>query len=134
MDEITDRFEITDLLHRYAGAIDQGAWDVLDTIFTLDASIDYSAMGGAALPFNEMKGWLAQMISHVPGRMHLIANIEITVAPDRQLATSTAYLLNAMVFSPDNTTLIGGKYNDQLVRTADGWRISDRRLDMIWKS
>ena len=134
MEEISDRFEITDLLHRYAGAIDGSSWDVLDSIFTPDATIDYSAMGGVALPFPEMKEWLAKMISNVPGKMHLIANIEIAVAADRQTATSTAYLLNAMVFAPDATTLIGGKYNDTLVRTPDGWRISDRRLDLVWKT
>lgn len=134
MEEIADRFEITDLLHRYAAAIDAGSWDVLDTVFTADATIDYSAMGGVALAFPEMKEWLAKMISNVPGKMHLIANIEITVAADRQTASSTAYLLNAMVFSPEATTLIGGKYNDTLLRTTDGWRISDRRLDMVWKT
>lgn len=134
LEEINDRIEIIDMLHRYAGAIDAGEWDVLDTVFTPDAPIDYSAMGGASLPFGEMKPWLESMISHVPGRMHLISNIQVAFSSDRKTATSTAYLMNAMVFSPDNTTLIGGVYNDSLVRTTDGWRVRERRLDMVWKS
>ena len=132
LDEIGDRLAITDLLHRYAEAIDTGTFDALGEIFTPDAAIDYSAMGGVALAYGEMRLWLEKMIGNVPGRMHMLGNIMISLNGDS--ATATAYLLNAMVFSPDATTLIGGKYNDTLVRTSDGWRISSRRLDMVWKT
>ena len=133
IDEILERFEITEMLNRYANAIDQGLWDVLDTIFTPDAPIDYTAMGGVALPFPEMKAWLQKTIAGVPGRMHLLSNIMVTLNADGS-ASSTAYLFNAMAFSPEMTMLIGGKYCDDLVKTPEGWRISKRRLEMVWKT
>ena len=30
--------------------------------------------------------------------------------------------------------IIAGRYDDELVRTPDGWRIRDRRLDIVWTS
>ena len=47
--EISDRFEIQDLVFRYSDIIDQRNFDLLRSeIFTDDAFIDYTAMGGAS--------------------------------------------------------------------------------------
>jgi hypothetical protein len=46
--EISDRFEIQDLLYHYAHLIDQKQIDRLrDEVFTADVHVDYSAMGGS---------------------------------------------------------------------------------------
>ena len=44
--EISDRLEIQDLLNRYSYAIDERNFDDLDNVFTPDATIDYSQVGG----------------------------------------------------------------------------------------
>ena len=44
--EIADRLEIDQLLVRYVDAIDAKDWDLLDTVFTPDAHLDYSSSGG----------------------------------------------------------------------------------------
>ena len=44
--EISDRFEIQQLLIDYSTAIDQRRFDDLDHVFTPGAYIDYRAMGG----------------------------------------------------------------------------------------
>ena len=38
--ELSDRFEIQDLLVAYCDAIDRRQWDALDDLFTSDAIID----------------------------------------------------------------------------------------------
>ena len=45
--EIADRLEIEALLTRYAKAVDRRDWDLYLTVFTDDATIDYSSAGGA---------------------------------------------------------------------------------------
>ena len=46
LEEISDRFEIQQLLIDYSTAIDKRRFDDLDLVFTPDAYIDYRAMGG----------------------------------------------------------------------------------------
>jgi hypothetical protein len=47
IEEMSDRLEIMDLLASYSHAIDQRDWDALDDVFTPDALIDYTEMGGS---------------------------------------------------------------------------------------
>lgn len=44
--EIADRLELGELLARYVRAVDGGDWALLDSVFTADAVIDFSATGG----------------------------------------------------------------------------------------
>lgn len=44
--EMSDRFEIEDLLKAYCHAIDRRDWDKLHDIFTDNAVIDYTQAGG----------------------------------------------------------------------------------------
>ena len=53
--QISDRLEIEALLTRYTRAIDTGEWDRLDDVFTPDAQIDYTASGGIAASYAEVK-------------------------------------------------------------------------------
>jgi len=48
LQEISDRFELQDLIYRYSQLIDGKDFDKLATdVFTPDAFIDYSAFGGS---------------------------------------------------------------------------------------
>jgi hypothetical protein len=132
--EISDRLEIEDLLIRYTRAIDSGDWDRLDSVFTADAEIDYTATGGIAASYPEVKAWLAEMLPIFPRRMHSLAQVDSQV--DGDTATVAAYFHNPMVLAQaDGEALVelGGIYHHDLVRTPDGWR--SRRLveELVWK-
>lgn len=135
LDEISDRLEIEALLIRYTRAIDTGEWDRLDDVFTPDARIDYTATGGIAAPYTEVKPWLADMLPLFPRRMHTLGQVDSLVDGDR--ATAAAYFHNPMVLSqPDGAELLvefGGIYHHELVRTADGWRSSRLLEELVWK-
>jgi hypothetical protein len=133
--EISDRLEIEALLTRYTRAIDTGAWDRLDEVFTPDADIDYTASGGIAAPYAEIKPWLAEMLPIFPQRMHTLGQVDSRV--DGDTATVAAYFHNPMVLPQDGgdglIVEFGGLYHHELVRTPDGWR--SRRLveEIVWK-
>jgi hypothetical protein len=133
--EISDRVEIGDLLTRYARAIDRGAWDDLDTVFTADAHIDYTATGGTAGPFPEVKRWLAEMLPMFPRRQHILGQVDVSL--DKDEAMATAYFHNPLVFTqPDGTEQVwefGGYYHHRLVRTPAGWRSRELVEDLVWK-
>lgn len=131
---LADRLAIEDVLTRYAWALDSKQFDELDHVFTPDAHIDYTSSGGEAGAYPDVKAWLAKVLPHFPAYQHLVTNKQITLDGDR--ATSRSEFYNPMVMAkPDGTTgifFVGGEYHDQLARTPNGWRITDRVEKSIW--
>ncbi len=134
LQEISDRLEIQDLFARYCFAIDERDWDVLDTIFTADAQIDYSESGGTKGGVPAIKAWLPKALERFPAFQHLVATTKLTFDGDR--ARSRTILFNPMVHERDDGTkqtfFMGLWYRDILIRTPEGWRISERYEEMSW--
>lgn len=133
---ITDRLEIADVLTRYTRAIDTGAWDRLDTVFTPDAAIDYTESGGIVASYAEVKPWLAEMLpAFFPKRMHTLGQVEIDL--DGDAARVTAYFHNPMPMDDgaggEKIVEIGGFYHHEMVRTQDGWRSRRLHEEVVWK-
>ena len=140
LQQISDRLEITDVITRYTRGIDTGEWDLLDTVFTADATIDYTESGGIAASFGEVKPWLAEMLpAFFPKRMHTIGQVAITLGIDGNddEATATAYFHNPMPMSDgqggEKIVEVGGLYHHRMVRTPDGWRSRDLHEEVVWK-
>ncbi len=132
--ELSDRLEIQDLLVRYTTAIDTKDWALLDTCFTPDARIDYTSSGGIAGGYPEIRRWLPQALAAFSVAVHYIANSTVQLEGDR--AAAKTYLYNPMrMRAPDGSTqsfTVGGIYHDRLVRTAQGWRIAERREEQLF--
>ncbi|MGB1907787.1 MAG: nuclear transport factor 2 family protein, partial [Spongiibacter sp.] len=75
LQEISDRFEIQDLLYRYADIIDRRAVGELSGVFTTDAHIDYSAFGGSVGDVGETMAFLREALPAFSNTQHLNANI-----------------------------------------------------------
>ncbi|HWJ68348.1 MAG TPA: nuclear transport factor 2 family protein [Nocardioides sp.] len=131
LQELIDRAEITDAITRYTLAVDEGDFDRLDTVFTPDAHIDYTQSGGVVDSYPVVKAWLAEAL---PGfskhRVHLVGQVAVDFADDRDAADVTAYFHNPMRISDgrggERVVEVGGMYRHSFVRTPDGWR--SRRL------
>ncbi|HEV8064509.1 MAG TPA: nuclear transport factor 2 family protein [Acidimicrobiales bacterium] len=127
--EISDRLEIQDLLARYCYAIDRRRLDELDTIFTPDAVIDYTAFGAPRAGLEEMKGFLAEALGMHSAYYHLAATSRIELSGDTAECHTICH--NPMVLSggeggKDLFYMCGLWYHDRLVRTPEGWRIAER--------
>ncbi|MBK5307986.1 MAG: nuclear transport factor 2 family protein [Frankiaceae bacterium] len=131
LQEISDRMEITDLLARYSAAIDGRAWDDLDVLFTDDALIDYSEMGGISGSLAEQKAFLASVMPSFANFQHLTATSTFDI--DGDTARVRTICFNPMVVTDERQVLFCGLwYRDVLVRTPDGWRIRERHEDRGW--
>jgi hypothetical protein len=127
LQEISDRLEIQDLLARYTDAIDRRDWDVLDRIFTTDARIDYTSVGGIAGNLPEIKEFLDQSFKLFESTQHLLGLSVVDISGDE--ATARTICHNPMVLKGGkNPQLLvcGVWYRDRLVRTPEGWRIAER--------
>ena len=131
LQEISDRMEISDLLARYSAAIDGSRWDDLDRLFTPDAVIDYTEMGGIRGSLAEQKDFLAAAMPGFAGFQHLTATSTFDI--DGDVARVRTICFNPMVVKDEHQVLFCGLwYRDVLVRTADGWRIRERHEDRGW--
>jgi len=128
LQEVSDRIQIQDLLTRYTVAIDGKDWNLLDTCFTPDAHVDYVATGGIKGSYPEVRKWLEMALSVFPVTVHYITNSTVKLSGDT--ATARTYVFNPMGFKNPDASMhwftVGAYYVDQLVRTADGWRIQQR--------
>jgi SnoaL-like domain len=137
--ELSDRAEIGELLARYARAVDDGDWDLLDTVFTADAEIDLSDPGGPRGTRAEVKAWLAKTLPAWPGRQHLLGLTSISLAGDA--ATARAAFTDTLSPSRDliddaapGFTRGGGIYHHRLVRTPAGWRSRAMTIAQQWRT
>jgi SnoaL-like domain len=141
LQEISDRMEIEGVLIRYTRGIDTGEWDLLDTVFTPDAEIDYTESGGIADTYPAVKSWLAEVLpAFFPKRMHSLAQIAITFPGDgegRDEALATAYFHNPMPMDDghggEKLVEFGGIYHHTMTRTPDGWRSRRLHEEVVWK-
>lgn len=121
-----DRIAIRDVLIRYAHGVRTKQFDLLDEVFTPEASVDFTAVGGSKSTWAETKQWLAGFA----GSAHLfqltIGNEVITGADDAEVSLVTTW--SAVYVAVEGGAAISsyGSYDDQLVRTAGGWRICQR--------
>lgn len=126
LEEISDRLEIQQLLIDYSTAIDRRRFDDLDRVFTPDAYIDYRALGGIDGPYPQVKAWLAEVLPNFPSYAHLLGNFDVRI--DGDAASSRTLCFNPMVLGGEKGQVLfcGLWYEDEFVRTTDGWRMSRR--------
>ena len=128
--EISDRLEIQQLITDYSTAIDTRRFDDLDAVFTKDAYIDYTALGGIEGSYPEVKAWLAEVLPNFPMYAHMLGNFSVRI--DGDTASSRTICFNPMVLpagthkDQDQVMFCGLWYDDEFSRTADGWRMTRR--------
>ena len=126
--EISDRMEITALITDYATAVDTRDFDRLHELFTPDAVIDYSAVGGAVGTTEQVVPWLRENLALFSDYQHLNGNQSITL--DGDTASATTMCFNPMVVAggeKQQMLLVGVWYHDTFTRIDDTWRFTGRR-------
>ncbi len=128
---MADREDIIDLAVRYAWALDSKNVDGLRDVFTPDAT--------AMLRGVECNG-VDQIIARIGGSIlrldctqHLISNHQVIV--DGDTATHRCQLQSQHVRAATeggHNFIVGGYYEDRVVRTPDGWRIAHRLMQQTW--
>lgn len=127
-EELSDRLEIRELLDHYAAVVDQRRWDALHEVFTADAQVDYTSTGGKQGVLQPVMQWLARALAPWPLNLHCISNVAIEL--DGERARSRCYFQAPMGRKREDGSqeivVNAGWYDDELVRTASGWRIRRR--------
>lgn len=134
MDErsLSDQLAIQRVLYDYAWGCDNGDWDLLGSVFTSDAQLDYSSTGGPAGGREEVVRWLRESLSQLVIQ-HVVSNFRIEVAGDS--AEGKAMFFTAVqIPGLDSTLTTGGYYDLAFRRESGGWKIERLTEDNRWMS
>ena len=94
---LLDRLEIEDRVKLYAELIDRKRFDELESVFTPDAYIDYTASGGVAGSLDEIREYLRRSMGPLRTQ-HLMSNVQCDIAPDGRSAKTTVMLFNPLSY------------------------------------
>ena len=100
-----------------------------ENVFTPDAFIDYTCFGAPSGNPKEIRAFLEVSIPHFSSCQHMIANTVLEfVDPDHVKGRTICHNPMVMDLGDDKTHVMyfGLWYVDEIVRTADGWRIAKR--------
>lgn len=132
---LADRAEISDVLHRYATGLDTRNWTLMRSIFLDEVDMDFSSVHMRAARVNA-DVWVESarvLFAGFDATQHLSANHVHDIRGDE--ATCTSYMRAEHFVINDegeNYYTMGGYYVNQLVRTADGWKLSAVTLNVTW--
>lgn len=131
LQNLLDTQAIVDLTIAYGWILDHGPRTDLDKVFTADAVAVYGGDRFEGLPAIVDK--VESALGPLSISQHIISNQQVEI--DGDTATCRCYLhaQHTLHGTPGGDNfIIAGRYVDDLVRTADGWRITHRVLHFDW--
>lgn len=128
----SDVVAITQLVNLYGVAVDTQRWDLFDRIFTGDVEADFSE-GAHWTDLAQFKADFADFHDPFDSTQHTMSTHVVHVDGDRahSFCNGSWRLVRKAV---DGNPLWDGTgwYDDALVRTSEGWRISHRACRITW--
>ena len=136
LQSLIDRTAISDVVFRYATALDTRDWLLYRSCFTDNIEIDFSSWNPevkAALSADQWTGMAKAGISGFDATQHISSNHVHTLNGDQAVCVS--YMQAEHFLETDDgmkECTLGGFYTNDLVRTDDGWKISRCTLKVTW--
>jgi hypothetical protein len=128
---LTDRAEIAQVIALYAIALDTRRPDLFALCFTPDARLQLDGVGEC-----DIAGYRVlcqQELVALDATQHHLGTSVVEISEHEARARTyfvAQHVKNAL--APHTTLLVGGWYDDELVRCEVGWRISYRRGVAVW--
>ena len=126
-----DELSIRDLANRYARMVDRRDWSEIPRVFTPDCEL--SGQGYLMRGHAELDAGLRK-IDMFSATLHCVLN-QVTCL-DGDGGTGEFYCVANHIHERDGVQYkldMGIRYEDRYVRTADGWRLAKRVLNLIWQ-
>ncbi|MFG1807835.1 nuclear transport factor 2 family protein [Streptomyces sp. NPDC049040] len=133
LEEYMDRAAVVDVAVAYAIALDSRDWKSLGMLFTEDASWAYSGSGEPLLGRDAIVARLSAGGDRYDATHHLNGNHVVVVHGEEAEHTCYFQARHIRRGLPGGESLhVGGRYEDRLRRTPDGWQITHREVTKVW--
>lgn len=126
---IEARHAIIDLLTAYTVLVDLYDIDGVAALFTVDCVTDYGpGRGGRVIGRDDVRERIRRGQAEFRLTHHQHGQIEITLADDDTTAEALSYLSAWHERWDGSRDRVFMRYLDRLTKTADGWRIAERKV------
>jgi len=130
---IRDRFAIQDLYDRQLAAAEAHDWESYDTTFSNDAAVDLSDFGEPVRGYPEYRRWLESLSKDMPKAIRLTGGLRLELGEDRaHTRVPVICCVKMRAAAGEEWTWTALFYNDELTRTAQGWRIVKRYEELVY--
>ncbi|WP_085066884.1 nuclear transport factor 2 family protein [Catenuloplanes japonicus] len=127
-----DRAEIIELISKYADIADRKQFDDLPTqVFTDPVTVDFSSVAGIppmTVPLASYVESLRPAFAPFAATHHAITGHVVEIDGDRASVHAHVRAEHWLPSGEPNRWLVVGFYDNEAVRTPDGWRLSSVRL------
>ncbi|MFJ8011137.1 nuclear transport factor 2 family protein [Streptomyces sp. NPDC096339] len=129
---LTDRAEITDLMDRYLRSLDVGVFDEewARAFHTEDVTAEMPI--GTVHGRDDLLAHIRQAMALFERTVHLGTNAVIEVNGARATAKGAQLSTHVLADGSGSVFISAGHADTELVRTAEGWRISASALRVVW--
>jgi hypothetical protein len=135
---LEDRNAIIDVVVKYAVSIDTADWEGFGSIFTDPIHVDFSDAGmpPADFPRDQFIGFAQKGLEAWDARQHISPNHAVEFDPDdpdKAVCRSYMYAQHYKKGAPGGDFyLMRGSYDNHMVRTTDGWKITRLIQHVFW--
>lgn len=132
IEDLIDRADIDDVIHRYATGVDSRDWPLLRSIFAEEVLFDVRSWTGGApqlMRADDLVGWVTGMLSGFDATRHYSSNHVHRIEGDEATCVSNMVALHYLVEGEAREMHASiGYYTRRLKRSPDGWLIHAHQL------
>ncbi|MEM7288290.1 MAG: nuclear transport factor 2 family protein [Actinomycetota bacterium] len=132
-----DFTEITSRVYQYAYGIDLRDWDLYRSIFADEVTVDFSSYNRGGGPRTmSSDDWVANLVPLFTGldaSQHSMSNPLVDIDADEARCRMYMQAAHFLFDDPEPEFTIGGYYDDRLLRTGSGWRVTAVTLTVWWR-
>ncbi|MBV8778675.1 MAG: nuclear transport factor 2 family protein [Alphaproteobacteria bacterium] len=133
MRHLADIEAIRQLSAVYAATVDRRDYDGFADCFVDGA--EWSGPTGRRVGRDQIIARTRDAVDHLRCTQHMVSNFQIELDGDRAAMTSYFHATHVGAGRRDGELyVIGGRYEDALVRTDAGWRFARRIIVPLWSS
>ncbi len=138
---MSDRDELVELMARYATIPDTRDWDELPKrTFTDEVTFDFESITGrpaVTVAREQFATMMAPMFRQYAATHHAITNHRVTIDGDvahiRAHVKAEHWIPPSLADGGPNCWLLVGFYDDEAIRTPDGWRLRAVKLSITYQ-
>ncbi len=128
-----DPAAVIETVYGYAWGVDRRDWTGYRAIFDERVRVDFSSWNGQPATEYAADEWVAHVVPLFTGldaSQHSMTNPVVVI--DGTTATCAMYVTAEHILG-DRWFTVGGWYDDRLVLTDDGWKLSAVTLTITWR-
>lgn len=128
---MSDAADVRDVISSYAHAVDDRDVDRIVACFTAQAHVEFDGGSQVVEGRETLRSFFGGALSQGTST-HVMSDVLVEVDGDRAHAETQAVAFHAHA-GHEAVTIRGLRYSDDVVRTADGWRIARRVHRSLWE-